>query len=76
MVAQWNIKRRKMTQENVENLFEIHGKCMERHGLVRNLKEVRIRKLEKLKKKRMQTTNFENIHEVRGKQDEKCTVWC
>ena len=65
-----------MTQANVENLFEIRGKCMERHSLVRNEKRSLGTEIGKIEEKRMQTTNFENIREVRGKQDEKCTVWC
>ena len=58
MVAQWSIKRRKMTQANVENLFEIRGKCMERHGLVKNWKRSLAMENGKIEEKRLETDEF------------------
>ena len=49
---------------------------MEHHNLVRNLKEVRVRKLKKIEEKRLQTDKFvEHLRNSR-KTRQKCTVWC
>ena len=51
----------------MENLFEIHRKCMECHGLVRNLKEVGYGNWKKLKKNVWEPMNLEKVRETCGK---------